>query len=545
MQQVFPPPSVHPGYFGGGSVFQSMAGHAPGNQFYTPGTVFGGAQRMMPNPMYGSIGMQQGFQSTQGQFGMPQANFGMAGITNQQPLWHLQVWKNISAVGNELVSLAQSLLEFSDKLYKQQIMSLFQVSLSKDVFERKELLHFAAQHGSQPNEQNLISPKATALQTNKVTPNHEKKLPTQTYKSKRQRKKGTKSKKPLVFKVKVTDDKISGVCKSCGLEQGMDYIMCRLCKAPYHTNCTGLPSSKLKDGEWCCPSCTMNENKSKESASDETTKELHKVTGKTGVCEACKKEDDNILLCDGCDVAYHMNCIIPAIDLIPDESWYCPKCAENQRSAGTDGHENSSIPDGHNCAVCIRIPNSSSLPNDTEHDAEHEVSEHASPISGGRPPDESVEHAVLKEVNGPGSPVAIVDDEPPEPRFLLGNENACKTCGVESTKSMITCSFCTNRFHLSCLQPRLKRVPRSTWYCPSCLCRVCKIDADDDKILLCDTCDEGYHTYCLSPPVTEKPKGAWFCPSCAKPEEVSNSSSPKQTEVSKRKRKSTEPRRST
>ncbi|MCO5606789.1 hypothetical protein L7F22_060979 [Adiantum nelumboides] len=36
MQQVFPPPSVHHGYFGGGSVFQSMAGHAPGNQFYTP-----------------------------------------------------------------------------------------------------------------------------------------------------------------------------------------------------------------------------------------------------------------------------------------------------------------------------------------------------------------------------------------------------------------------------------------------------------------------------------------------------------------------------
>ena len=108
VQQVFPPPSVHPGYFGGGSVFQSMAGHTPGNQFYTPGTVFGGAQTllaghtprnqfytpgavfggaqvMMPNPMYGSIGMQLDFQSTQGQFGMPQANFGMTGISNQQP----------------------------------------------------------------------------------------------------------------------------------------------------------------------------------------------------------------------------------------------------------------------------------------------------------------------------------------------------------------------------------------------------------------------------------------------------------------------------
>ncbi|MCO5591706.1 hypothetical protein L7F22_045697 [Adiantum nelumboides] len=31
MQQVFPPPSVHLGYFGGGSAFQSMAGHAPGS----------------------------------------------------------------------------------------------------------------------------------------------------------------------------------------------------------------------------------------------------------------------------------------------------------------------------------------------------------------------------------------------------------------------------------------------------------------------------------------------------------------------------------
>ncbi|MCO5588027.1 hypothetical protein L7F22_041981 [Adiantum nelumboides] len=85
MQQVFPPPSIHPGYFGGGSVFQSMAGHAPGNQFYTSGTVFGGAQTTMPNPMYGGIGLQPGFQSTQGQFGMPQASFGMAGIANQQP----------------------------------------------------------------------------------------------------------------------------------------------------------------------------------------------------------------------------------------------------------------------------------------------------------------------------------------------------------------------------------------------------------------------------------------------------------------------------
>ena len=88
-QQVFPPPTLHPGYFGGGSVFQSMAGYTPGNPVYTPGTVFGGAQTFMPNPMYGNIGMQPGFQGMQGSFGMPQSTFGTAGFSNQPtPIVH-------------------------------------------------------------------------------------------------------------------------------------------------------------------------------------------------------------------------------------------------------------------------------------------------------------------------------------------------------------------------------------------------------------------------------------------------------------------------
>ncbi|MCO5587503.1 hypothetical protein L7F22_041452 [Adiantum nelumboides] len=46
----------------------------------SPGTLFGGMQSMVPNPMYANIGLHPGFQGTQGQFGVSQGNLGMAGF---------------------------------------------------------------------------------------------------------------------------------------------------------------------------------------------------------------------------------------------------------------------------------------------------------------------------------------------------------------------------------------------------------------------------------------------------------------------------------
>ncbi|MCO5561806.1 hypothetical protein L7F22_015430 [Adiantum nelumboides] len=47
----------------------------------SPGTLFGGMQSMVPNPMYANIGLHPGFQGTQGQFGVSQGNLGMAGFS--------------------------------------------------------------------------------------------------------------------------------------------------------------------------------------------------------------------------------------------------------------------------------------------------------------------------------------------------------------------------------------------------------------------------------------------------------------------------------
>uniref|UniRef100_A0A8C8DF33 PHD and RING finger domain-containing protein 1 n=1 Tax=Oryzias sinensis TaxID=183150 RepID=A0A8C8DF33_9TELE len=53
-------------------------------------------------------------------------------------------------------------------------------------------------------------------------------------------------------------------------------------------------------------------------------------------CEVCGGSDreDRLLLCDGCDAGYHMECLTPPLDSVPVEEWFCPECeATNQSSS--------------------------------------------------------------------------------------------------------------------------------------------------------------------------------------------------------------------
>ena len=52
------------------------------------------------------------------------------------------------------------------------------------------------------------------------------------------------------------------------------------------------------------------------------------------VCQACgvnpDDREDELLFCDGCDAAYHLSCLTPALDSIPEEDWFCPHCARRR-----------------------------------------------------------------------------------------------------------------------------------------------------------------------------------------------------------------------
>ncbi|XP_039519055.1 PHD and RING finger domain-containing protein 1 isoform X2 [Pimephales promelas] len=66
-------------------------------------------------------------------------------------------------------------------------------------------------------------------------------------------------------------------------------------------------------------------------------------------CEVCggRDREDRLLLCDGCDAGYHMECLTPPLDAVPVEEWFCPECVASNRTSGSEHiseEESSSLP---------------------------------------------------------------------------------------------------------------------------------------------------------------------------------------------------------
>lgn len=68
----------------------------------------------------------------------------------------------------------------------------------------------------------------------------------------------------------------------------------------------------------------------------------------TMVCEKCKggHYEDKIILCDRCDKGWHMFCLSPPLETVPEGEWVCPTCISSELEGdGTRKGENYSIDD--------------------------------------------------------------------------------------------------------------------------------------------------------------------------------------------------------
>ncbi|KAL4310564.1 hypothetical protein GQ457_01G028310 [Hibiscus cannabinus] len=205
-------------------------------------------------------------------------------------------------------------------------------------------------------------------------------------------------------------------------------------------------------------------------------------------CRHCGEKADgkDCLVCDSCEVMYHVACIKPAVKEIPPKGWYCASCTA--KGIGFL-HEN--------CVVCERLNAPGNIYEDVadeNHNANCETF-----IEPGENSNCSIDQGQLQQENK--------------------NQHDCKICGsaVQQGEELRSCEhpYCPHQYyHVRCLTTKQLKSYCSLWYCPSCLCRTCLIDKDDDKIVLCDGCDAAYHIYCMKPPKTSVPRGKWFCRKC-------------------------------
>ncbi|KAM7507797.1 hypothetical protein LguiA_018250 [Lonicera macranthoides] len=230
----------------------------------------------------------------------------------------------------------------------------------------------------------------------------------------------------------------------------------------YHTRCITSTQLESYGPCWYCPSC---------------------------LCQAClsDRDDDKIIICDGCDNANHIYCTRPPLGSIPEGKWFCTKCREGINNVRKTRR--------------VYLRKQKKLTKKTNENFVG-IQTNEEPIG------EFEENSSLLEENGF--------------QLLVSEEMNLKCCfichqEVENHEESKICShvLCPHKFyHSKCLTSMQVESYGPCWYCPSCLCRVCLSDRDDDKVILCDDCDHGYHIYCTRPPLGSIPEGRWSCPKC-------------------------------
>ncbi|CAL8359692.1 unnamed protein product [Lota lota] len=164
--------------------------------------------------------------------------------------------------------------------------------------------------------------------------------------------------------------------------ESCQHYFCLDCILLWSKNANSCPVDRIVFGSIYLRKCyggkvqkmIMVEKPVKEGLEEVVNLELEQVT-----CEVCRGSDreDRLLLCDGCDAGYHMECLAPPLDAVPVEEWFCPRCEANNRNSRVPDEELSdpeSLP-ARARTSSMRSPRSSAAPGPTRAIARTQQSE--------------------------------------------------------------------------------------------------------------------------------------------------------------------------
>nr|XP_022913840.1 bromodomain adjacent to zinc finger domain protein 1A isoform X1 [Onthophagus taurus]XP_022913841.1 bromodomain adjacent to zinc finger domain protein 1A isoform X1 [Onthophagus taurus] len=161
-------------------------------------------------------------------------------------------------------------------------------------------------------------------------------------------------------------------------------------------------------------------------------------------CRMCKKRTDseNMLLCDDCNGGYHLYCLKPKLYSIPQGEWYCWKCQkERQKYEPVDSEP--------------KIKKRKVFRDEDVED--EEAGEEENDVENVK------EHENNREDNGKEH------DSGSDEERVSNHEGLCTTCG--SGGELLSCEKCPKTYHIECVEPPLRHMPRGPWTCHHCKSR--------------------------------------------------------------------------
>lgn len=117
-----------------------------------------------------------------------------------------------------------------------------------------------------------------------------------------------------------------------------DHTYCAMCIEEWSRNVQTCPIDRLQFTSITVRDRFENGNIVRKIQVEASNTELNLDDVDLTHCEVCSHTDreDQMLLCDGCNRGYHMDCLSPPLTEIPESSWYCDYCFASDESNDED-----------------------------------------------------------------------------------------------------------------------------------------------------------------------------------------------------------------